>query len=254
VTTAAVWSPDVRTAYAAFRVPGAKAPFDTVHLRIDYPVEDMGDGLSARATPLPVVIFGGDTDCPSQSYYWLTRRLAGGGSAVITWTWIAELAGHRIGISSGLDPKVLSAAVLSDHHPSPMLQALLDCLASTKVVPPDTLDLNRLVLGGHGAGGTWALLCSANAFTPHVVGAFSYGGDAEFPLTHDCPVLLINGSEDEPLLAPSSESGVVEILGANLSSITQDQHGPTDEFARLGISSAVEGFVREVLTQPVDLQ
>ena len=121
----------------------------------------------------------------------------------MTWTWVAPLFGGRAGLSTGIDLGAVTPEAFGSRIPSQLLPAVLDALPGVADVGP-ALDLDRLVLGGHSAGGTTALLCSSWLGAP----AFSYGGhtrtqvpqgfgeDHYLPLGDGPPLLLLGGTGD----------------------------------------------------------
>ncbi|HEX2622793.1 MAG TPA: hypothetical protein VHL11_21690, partial [Phototrophicaceae bacterium] len=96
---------------------------------------------------------------------------------------------------------------------SSSLPAVLTALRALNAEPPlkDTLDLNRLILAGHSAGGVMALMNAHRHLLPGVVAAISFfgnplattslAGDAftkgELPrLADNLPLLIIGGTDD----------------------------------------------------------
>ena len=198
----------VRAVYDAVTVPGAENPYATAHLVVHYPaVDSPGDPTLGIVRPasdgLPVVLLAGNFNCPPELYAWLAKRLAASGYAVATWTWVAPLFGGRAGLSTGIDLTAVTPQTFGARLPSVLLPAILAALPHVADVGP-SLDLSRVVLGGHSAGGTLALLCSSWLGLP----AFSYGGhtrtqvpqgfgdDHYLPLGDGPPLLLLGGLDD----------------------------------------------------------
>ena len=198
----------VRAVYDAVAVPGADRPYDVAHLVVHYPaVAADGDpalGIVAPASgSLPVVLLAGNFNCPPELYAWLAKRLAARGCAVVTWQHVTALFGGRAGLSTGVDLSAVTPEAFGSRTPSRLLPALLEQLPKTADVGP-AIDLDRVVLGGHSAGGTLALLCSSWLGAP----AFSYGGhtrtqvpqgfgeDHYLPLGDGPPLLLLGGTDD----------------------------------------------------------
>lgn len=205
----------VRAVHDAVTVPGFENPYATAHLVVHYPaVDGVGDpalGIVSpdeSQAPFPVVLLAGNFNCPPELYAWLAKRLAAAGHAVVTWTWVAPLFGGRPGLSTGIDLEAVTPSTFGSRMPSVLLPAILDGLAGMNASGDlaGVLDLDRVVLGGHSAGGTMALLCSS--WLPACVGAFSYGGhtrtqvpqgfgdDHVLPLGDGPPVLLLGGLQD----------------------------------------------------------
>lgn len=198
----------VRTVHDAVTVPGVAAPYATAHLVVHYPaVDGPGDSTLGIVAPtqdhLPVVLLAGNFNCPPSLYAWLAKRLAAKGHAVVTWTWVTTLFGDRPGLSTGVDLTAVTPSTYGSRLPSELLPAILARLPEI----PDLaghLDPSRVVLGGHSAGGTLALLCSSWLDAP----AFSYGGhtrtqvpqgfgdDHVLALGDGPPLLLLGGLDD----------------------------------------------------------
>ena len=191
-------------------MPGAAAPYDTAHLVVHYPAAGRTDdpvlGIvppDPEAGPLPVVLLAGNFNCPPELYAWLAKQLARAGCAVVTWSWVARLFDGRAGLSTGIDLDAVTPESFGSRVPSVLLPAILAALPGVADVGP-SLDLSRLVLGGHSAGGTTALLCSSWLGAP----AFSYGGHTRtqlpqgfgeehyLPLGDGPPLLLLGGTAD----------------------------------------------------------
>lgn len=208
--------PKVRAIHDAARVPGARAPYDTAHLTVHYPAADQVDdpalgiiGPDPSYGRLPVVILSGNFNCGPELYAWLAKSLAARGVAVVTYSWVSELFGGRPGLGTGVE----LAAVTPDGPrvaPSTLLPALLDRLDALDASGDlaGALDLGRVLLGGHSAGGTLALLAASGPWWPQVRGAFSYAGhtraqvpqgfgaDRYLPLPGTSPLLLMGGTDD----------------------------------------------------------
>ncbi len=198
----------VRAVYDAVTVPGVEAPYATAQLVVHYPaVAADGDPTLGIVKPaqdrLPVLLLAGNFNCPPELYAWLAKRLAAAGIAVVTWQWVAPLFGGRAGINTGIDMEAVTPQTFGSRLPSRLLPAVIRRLPDIADVGP-SLDLTRLALGGHSAGGTLALLCSSWLGLP----AFSYGGhtraqvpqgfgeDHYLALGDGPPLLLMGGAED----------------------------------------------------------
>lgn len=198
----------VRAVYDSVSVPGARPPYEAAQVVVHYPaVAADGDpalGIVAPAADrLPVLLLAPNFNCPPELYAWLAKRLAAQGWGVVTWSWVAPLFGGRAGLSTGVDLAAVTPETYGERIPSRLLPALLEALPAVADVG-GALDLSRVVLGGHSAGGTLALLCSSWLTAP----AFSYGGhtrtqvpqgfgaDHYLPLGDGPPLLLLGGAED----------------------------------------------------------
>jgi predicted dienelactone hydrolase len=191
--------PEIRAVWDALRVPGAEAPYDTVHYRVAFPAaapDPERDPVLGLVPPargeLPVVIVHPNFNLDRVGLRWLERALAGAGFAVVTPQWVGPMFDGRPGLPTGVD-----FAALGHRYLDVLLESLGRCLVG------DSLDLSRVVIGGHSAGGTLALLSAGQ-----VQGGFSYGGhtraqsgqghgvDHYLPLTGSSPLLLMGGTAD----------------------------------------------------------
>ena len=208
--------PPVRAVFDAVRLGNLPAPLDTVHFRVSYPAAapdpdaDPTLGLvrpDPHRVPLPVVVIHPNFNCAQELYLWLAHGLALAGFAAVTFDFVAPLIGGRPGLSTGIDLDAISPGKLGARDPHLFLDLLLARLAINPELQ-GALDLDTVLLGGHSAGGTLALLSADPARHPQVRGAFSYGGhlraqvpqgfgkDAYLPLPGGVPLLLMGGTED----------------------------------------------------------
>jgi dienelactone hydrolase len=209
----------VRTVFGAARVPGASAPFDTLHARLTYPARPPSDdgqrnsGLldaDPSGGPYPVVVFHGGANCGPEGYAWLAARLTRVGVVTLTFTWVAEVPpGSVPALLAGVEERTMRPG-RPPTGPSPTLTAARRVIADLGHRGPlaGLLDDRRVILGGHSAGGREALVGADAARHPGVIGAFSYAGHNAGPLaagfepgtmvdiTATCPVLLIGGDAD----------------------------------------------------------
>ncbi|MGB0102223.1 MAG: hypothetical protein WBP61_18230, partial [Nocardioides sp.] len=102
----------MRSIRSAVRVPGAEAPYDTVHLTVRHPalaprddVERMSGRLAAddAGAPYPVVVLVSGINCPADSYRWLAFRLVEAGFVVVGYDWVGELFPGEYGLTPGVD-------------------------------------------------------------------------------------------------------------------------------------------------------
>jgi len=210
----------IRSIPYAAKVEGVTQPFDTLTLRVFYPAleangaRELETGLLApdeTRAPFPVGIFFPGVNCPEHTYHWLAIELAACGLAVVTFTWVAENMPGRVSLTPGLRREALTPENYGTGLSSSALPALLAALErlNTASVLRGALDLNRIVLGGHSAGGMMALLNADPRWLPPVVAAFSYcasplptlafGGwppGVIAPLPSATPLLLLGATED----------------------------------------------------------
>jgi pimeloyl-ACP methyl ester carboxylesterase len=210
----------IRSIPYAAKVESAAPPFDTLTLRVFYPaLDEVGEreletGLlrpdPARA-PFPVVIFFPGVNCSEHTYHWLAIELAARGLAVVTFTWVAENLPGRVSLTPGLNRAMLTPEAYGTGLSATTLPAILAALqrVDDSTVLAGSLDLNRIVLGGHSAGGMMALMNADPRRLPPVVAAFSYcasplptlalGGwppGVIAPLPSATPLLMLGATED----------------------------------------------------------
>ena len=220
----------VRALYRVAAIPGAAAPYDRVNLKIYYPAL-YGDSDSERNTgvippdealaPYPVVILLPGINLGPSGTAWLAHRLAQAGYVTVATTAISEEMPGYISISPGLLLDKLTPGNYATGPSCSLLQPVVDELQRIQAesVLAGRLDLQRIALGGHSAGGTAALLNANPAWLPGVRAAFSYaahsgasmalGWPAEtvLPLPAALPVLLLGGDRDGVIAASAHRYG-----------------------------------------------
>ena len=222
-----------RAIYRAISVPGCPAPYDRASLKIFYPAaakdteEERNTGVipaDPSAAPFPVVIMMPGINVGPESYFWLAGLLAELGVVTVTYTLVAEEMPGYISLTPGL---ALGALMPGEYgkQPSatvvgPILQDL-DKLNNSGVLA-GCLDLERVVLGGHSAGGTVALLNARADWFPGVCAAFSYGAhagaatalgyeqDSLFPVPSELPLLVLGGTRDGCIANSGARYGEAE--------------------------------------------
>jgi dienelactone hydrolase len=177
---------DVRAQFWAVRVPGARAPFDTIHLKLYYPAGEP-DRLSGIATadltrgPYPVVVISPGVNVGTESYRWLAERLVEAGLVVATYSWVGELFPGQYGITPGVIVERLSPEGWGTGPTSDAIAPVLAGLAELNAGPgplAGALALDRVILGGHSGGGSVALHNATPEFFPSIVAGFAYGAHA----------------------------------------------------------------------------
>lgn len=213
-------TPVVRSFLDALRIDGAAAPFDTVQLRVFYPATysgsagEMQTGILPADTalaPFPVIVFLQGVNIPAFTYFWLARVLAESGRVVVVPEWPAQNLKGRTSFTPGIDLSALPPAVLGSRPSSSVLPALVKHMQTWQAegVLAGHIDLHRIIIGGHSAGGSMALLNARKDWLPGIIGAFGVCSNllATFalggwergklaPLPADVPMLLIGGTRD----------------------------------------------------------
>lgn len=204
---------------------GGPAPFGTAHLKVYYPARAEGtdaERLSGvfppdpREAPYPVVVFCSGVNVEQAVYRELAAGVAAAGFVVVTFDRVAELFGGQYGLTPGVDLDAARPDAYGTRPTCPAIPAVLDALSGIDLLK-DVLDLDRIALGGHSAGGT-VVLQSAR-FVPNVRACFAYGthtmvatmlgwpAGTVLPAQVDCPVLLGVGTEDGVITGSSDRYG-----------------------------------------------
>ncbi|WP_328477619.1 dienelactone hydrolase family protein [Actinoplanes sp. NBC_00393] len=205
----------VRSVWWAATIPGAAAPFDTAHLRVFYPARPTGSDQERLSgvfpadpslAPYPVAVIVSGVNVGQEAYRWLAVELASRGFVAVTYDWVGELFGGLRGITPGVELAAARPDAYGTRATTPSVPAVLDALATMTGPVEGLLDLDRVGLIGHSAGGT-VILQSARFF-PSVKAVAAYGthtmvatmlgwpAGTVLPAQVDCPVLLMNGEND----------------------------------------------------------
>lgn len=229
----------VRALHRAIRVPGQKAPHDTMHARVYYPGRLTGTAAERElgaveadgdAGPFPVVLFLPAPGVGPECYRWLAQALADRGYVFVTYSYIGETprpsrAAPEVpatGLGPGVDVGRFRPQAYGHGPTSPTLGPLIDDLGRLQVegLLAGLLDLEHVVFGGHAAGGSLALQNAALRFFTSVTAAFSYAGHAcapaglgwpegaLLPLPGEVPLLLLGGERDGVIAASTHRHGV----------------------------------------------
>lgn len=220
----------IRSLYTAVKVEGAQPPFDTVHLKVFYPAAPTGSDaermtgmIPADVTRgrMPVVLFFNGINIGADAYAWLAIALARQGIVVALFNWIGETLPGVIGLTNGLD---LTRVTPQTYGSGPTVPAIAQMLAALDQLDQSgplqgALALDRVVLGGHSAGGTVALHNANPRYFPQVVAGFSYAGHTMaatmlgflpgtvLACASDLPLLLMGGGRDGVIAASSARYG-----------------------------------------------
>ncbi|MFD0475525.1 hypothetical protein ACFQ0B_50360 [Nonomuraea thailandensis] len=168
----------VRSLWWAART-GGEAPFDTAHLKVHYPAAPDGDRLTGvfapRGGPYPVVLFLSGINVGQDAYRWLAVEIARAGFVCVTFDRVGELFGGERGLTPGVDLDAAAPAAYGSRPTCPAIGAVLASLAGIELLK-GAIDLERVALGGHSAGGSVVLQsarhfprcgrCSPTARTP----------------------------------------------------------------------------------------
>ncbi len=206
----------IRALRRAIAVEDAQSPYDRLHLKIFYPAASSqaenpfsNTPAAQDLAPFPIVIFFNGFNCSLSMYQWLAISLAKKGLVIILYDWLVK-TNQNVSLSPGVDLAAFSAGNYGNVPSSLALPIILKELEDlqTSGVLAGLLDLQRIVLGGHSAGGRIALENAEPKFFAGIAGAFSYGAHSAAPLPlkkepgtilslpDSLPMLLLGGTED----------------------------------------------------------
>jgi len=191
-------------ALATLYYPGDGSRLEEARLTGQVPAE--------AGEPWPLVVMMPGINVAPDSYRWLAHRLVPTGVCVVTYAAIGSLGPAGQGITPGLDLDALTPANLGTRPVAtalgPLLDRLADLSAADGAPPVGMLDLDRVVVGGHSAGGTVALHSSDPGWVRGLRAVFAYGGHtmtatalghgeaAVVAIPAKMPVMLLAGTDD----------------------------------------------------------
>lgn len=219
-----------RAFFTSFRIPGLSAPHDTATLKVYYPATYSNSDLERNTgqvpcddelSPFPVVIFLPGVNVEPSSYGWLAAELAAHGIVTAIPSLIAEEMPGCVSLTPGIDISALKPAAYGSRPSAILLAPLVEKLGEINRAGllAGRLDLSRLALGGHSAGGTLALLNGRREWLPSIRAAFSYGShtgaatalgwaaDTLLAPAEDLPLLLAGGERDGCIAASGRRYG-----------------------------------------------
>lgn len=175
-----------------------------------------------RPQPYPVAILMPGVNLAPEGYAWLATELVRAGFVVVTYGWIVEEMPGFVSLTPGLDLEALKPAEYGRRPSATALAALLADLAAQNGSGPlaGLLDLSRVLLGGHSAGGSVALFNARADWFPGLRAAFAYAAhskastllghpaDAVLQLPDALPLLVLGGSEDGCIAASAFRYGI----------------------------------------------
>ncbi|WP_300678044.1 alpha/beta fold hydrolase [Nocardioides sp.] len=223
----------IRSHRFAVRVPGAAAPYDTLHavarhraLPASTDVERMSGMLQPdrAGAPYPVVVVLPGINVASAGYLDLAVALASAGIVAVTFDWVGELFPGQVGLTPGVDLAVVGPRTYGTAPTTPALAPLLAALAELDDPAcggplAGLLDLDRVGLFGHSAGGTVALQSARPAWFEQVRAVATYGSHTMasqqlgfaagtlLPAPISAPVMLVAGTADGVIAASAIRYG-----------------------------------------------
>lgn len=257
----------IRSIWWAATIPGAEKPFDTAHLRIFYPAIATGsdqERLSGvfpadpAAAPYPVALIVSGVNVGQEAYRWLAVSLAERGFIAVTYDWVGELFGGLKGITPGVTLDAARPDAYGTRPTTPSVPAVLEALAASPLA--EVMDLDKVGLVGHSAGGT-VILQSARFFpTVHAVAAYGthtmvatmlgWPAGTVLPAQVDSPVLLMAGTQDGVINGSADRYGEESENRKDPISRTFDEALPDLDGANLQVTFA--GANHFGIVHPVD--
>lgn len=245
-------TPPVQTLVRATRIEGAPAPYDTAHVWVTYPARDeridaIGTlAASAAGVPFPLFVWFPGMGTDPAYYRWLLQAVARAGFVAVTVSHVGQVPPGLVGLTPGVDLTKAAPDTFGTGPVSSALGPVLDVLA--EIDAPDSgtplsglLDLDRVALGGHSAGGTVALeshdhrwfpqVRAVAAYAAHTMASTMFGWPPKtaLPLPGDCPVLLLGGSEDGLVRGSArfygEDEATYDPLGASLATLPDTAGG-----------------------------
>ncbi len=227
-------SPDadvlVRTHRLGVRVPGEPEPYDTLHVTVRHPALPASNDLERMSgmlrpdpsgAPYPVVVVMPGINVASSGYTELATALASAGIIAVTFDWIGQLFPGQQGLTPGVDLGAVGPETYGSRPTTQALGPLLDALAQVNADGPlaGLLDLDRVGLFGHSAGGTVALQSARPEWFAQVRAVATYGAHTMasqqlgfpagtlLPAPIAAPVLLVAGTADGIIAASAIRYG-----------------------------------------------
>ncbi|KOP26085.1 dienelactone hydrolase [Hapalosiphon sp. MRB220] len=221
----------VRAFFQVAKVESVRPPYDTIYLKILYPAKMSGSHtennlgivpVDRQKAPFPVVILFNGFNCEAQIYQWLAVKLVERGLVVVTFNWIAEDLPGVVSLTPGVDITTCQPGIYGTVPTSSALPTLLGKLEQLQAegILAGMLDLERVILGGHSAGGRVAIENANPGFFPQVAASFAYAGHSMggtmmgykpgtiLPLPDSLPMLLIGGTRDGVIANSSDRYGI----------------------------------------------
>lgn len=221
----------VRSVHLAASVERADPPLDTAHVRLFYPGAPTGSDderltgmipVDRSRGALPIVVIVPAVNVPADGYRWLAVELVRAGFATVTYNHVGLLMPGQVGLSPGLDLGALAPDTFGTRPSATAVAPILEQLGELNADGPlkGVLDLDRVALGGHSAGGTVALLNADPAWFPGVGAVFSYG-------SHTMPVAALGHPEGTVLPVGPVPAMIIAGEADGVMAASADRYGGT---------------------------
>lgn len=226
MTEAAAGKPMIRALFRSVPMAGLPALSAKVYYPALYgatPFENNTGAIPAARgeRPYPLAVLMPGINVSPEAYGWLAAALAQAGFVAVIYGWILEEMPGMVALSPGLDIGALKPADYGTRPSGTALAAVLADLAAQNRAGPlaGLLDLDRVLLGGHSAGGSVALMNARPDWFPGLKAVFAYGShskastalgypaDALLKLPDVLPTLILGGSEDGVIAASAFRYG-----------------------------------------------
>ncbi len=208
-----------------------------------------------RGAPYPVVVFCSGVNVEQAAYRPLASAIAAAGFVVVTFDRVAELFGGQYGLTPGVDLDAARPDAYGTRPTCPAISAVLNALGCIDLLK-GMLDLDRIALGGHSAGGTvvlqsarflaWRPACFAYGTHTMVATMLGWPAGTVLPAQVDCPVLLGVGTRDGVIMGSSDRYGQDGTSDPVTRTFTEALREPDDLLA------VVRGANHFAVADPVD--
>ena len=232
-----------RAFYRAVTLDSLRPPYNHVTLKITYPSlppgneQELNSGYLAAdldQAPFPILVMMPGINVSPEAYSWLAQALAAHGIVTVCYSFITEELPGLISLSPGIDLEYLKPDLFGQAPSAVVLAAIIKELTrvNTDSLLTDALALDKIILGGHSAGGTVALLNANPDWFPGLVGVFSYGAHtaAATPLGWPDNSYLPSPSQLPTLLIGGDCDGVIE--GSQMRYGNSSDHGPSSKLEK----------------------
>jgi dienelactone hydrolase len=247
----------IRCVHGATTIPGIAPPYDTVHFRVFYPAhytgadtERLTGALPPDLTdaPWPVVVILPGINVGSEGYRWIAERLAGNGIAAVTYSFVTEVMAGKVGLSPGLDLSAVGPQTYGTRPSANVLTPLLQALETLGGPVAAQLDLTRILMLGHSAGGTVALENARPDWFPGLLGVIGFGAHTMPSLMIGHPEGTVLGIGPVPTLLIEGEfDGVIARSQDRYGAALTEGHHPVVRTFREGVSDPTGTSVRVVV-------